>query len=292
MAILQETSRSRTLVAYDRRAVYAVLRDQTPLGLREELRDWRLSARLSPAQIAELDALLSAWVQRALGSLSLRDALMIDEQRGRRVFNLLCTAHARGRATVSADLAARMPELPASLDELPSALAVAPALVALASRARREGLALAALGEDERYAFPTDLEMLLPPPPPALSVGGDPFESPTGWRRRGAALLAVAGVTLLVLPLLLGAIPQHSAGLPLALITLALLVGIKAGWAGYVGSLCIWLVANLPGFRHGSALPASLWPALPLIIAGLAMLWLDPRVRAMWAWIRRQLGGR
>lgn len=291
MAILQEMSRPRALVAYDRRAVYAALRDQTPLGLREDLRAWRFGARLSPAQTAELDAYLSAWVQRALGALALRDALLIDELRGRRVFSLLCAAHARGRATVPAGMAARLPQLPASLNELPAGLAAAPALVALAAQAGREGLALAALAEDEGYPFPDDLETLIPPPP-ALSPDDEPFAPPTGWRRRGAALLAVAGVVLLALPLLLGAIPQRPAGLPLALITLALLVGIRAGWAGYAGSLCIWLVANLPGFHHGSALPASLWPALPLIVAGLALLWLDPQVRAMWAWIRRQLGGR
>lgn len=93
---------------------------------------------------------------------------------------------------------------------------------------------------------------------------------------------------LLLLPLLGGQIPEHPAGLPLALITLALLVGIRAGWAGYAGSLCIWLVANLPGFRHGMALQA-LWPALPLLVVGLLLLSADRRVRAMWRWVRQRL---
>jgi hypothetical protein len=97
-------------------------------------------------------------------------------------------------------------------------------------------------------------------------------------------------MTLLGLPALFGRIPEHPAGLPLALITLALLVGIRAGKAGYAGSLCIWLVAQLPSFRHDTT-ASLIWPALPLLGAGLLLLSVDRRIRAMWAWIRRQVLG-
>ena len=103
-----------------------------------------------------------------------------------------------------------------------------------------------------------------------------------------AALLAATGVTLLATPMLLGYIPARPAGTPLALLTMALLVGIRASWPGYAGAFCIWLVANLPGFRPGSTL-ADFWPALPLILVGLLLLGLDRQVRAMWSWLRERL---
>jgi hypothetical protein len=92
----------------------------------------------------------------------------------------------------------------------------------------------------------------------------------------------------MIIPLLGGTIPQHPAGLPLALITLALLIGISARWAGWVGATSIWLVANLPSFRHGTSALALL-PALPLLAVGVALLILDRRVRALWIWIRQQI---
>jgi hypothetical protein len=292
METLRETPRARMLVAYDRRAVYELLREETPHGLRETLHAGRMGAQLSPAQTRELERHLNAWMQRALGALPLRDALLVDEQRGRRVFSLLCATQTRERASVPAGLVGRLTELPVALDELPGALAAAPALVALAARASRDELALAALDTDDEFPFPEDLVALALASPKPSAPNPPCFEQPGGWRRSSAALLAITGVALLVLPLLLGAIPRQSAGLPLALITLALLVGIKAGWAGYSGSLCIWLVANLPGFHHDSSLPASLWPALPLLTLGLSLLWLDPQVHALWGWLRRRWRGR
>ena len=277
------------LVAYDRQAVYTLLREQTTLGLRALLSTGTLTQQLEPAQIDELDAHLEAWVQRALGPLHLRDALLVDGQRGRRVFSLLCAAQRSEQAPIPTNLISRLPVLPSSLEQIPPSLATAPALVALAARAQRSKLALAILDEAENHPFPDDLEALTPPLPLPAPPTAEPFEQPVGWRRRGALLLTLSGALLLLQPLLQGSIPNHPAGLPLALLTLALLVGIRAGWAGYTGSLCIWLVANLPSFRHGSSLPSSLWPALPLIIVGLLLLWYDPRVRAMWAWIRQQL---
>jgi len=275
------------IVAYDRAAAYALLRGCTPSQLACELRMGRFGARLSAPQAAELDTHLTAWAQRALGELPLRDALLVDEQRGRRVFTLICQAHTTFSAAVPAALAATLPTAPCDLAALPAPLDAAPALAALAA-AGRAGTTLALLYQTDDYAYPTDLLALAPPPLTAHRPAAHRFEQPTGWRRRGAALLAAAGVTLLGLPTLGGRIPEHPAGLPLALLTLALLVGIRAGWQGFLGSLCVWLIANLPGFRHGTNF-ASLWPALPLLAVGLYLLSHDQHVRAMWGWLKERL---
>lgn len=287
MSLPRANEVSVTVAAYDRRAVYAMLRGWTTDRLRAELASGGFGAGLAADRRAELDGHLTAWAQRALGQLPLRDALLVDGQRGRRVFDLLCAATTRARAAAPPEIAAGLPRPPAGLPRAPDGLAGGERLGALAA----EGLDLAVLGPDGAYPFPADLEALTPDPPLPLRPRAPLFEQPTGWRRRIAVLLAVAGVALLALPLMLGRIPDHPAGAPLALLTLALLVGIKAGPAGFAGALCIWLVANLPGFRYGSSLLAILWPALPLMAAGIALLWLDRRVRAMWAWLRRQSGG-
>ncbi|MGQ9926085.1 MAG: hypothetical protein ACUVS4_04355 [Chloroflexaceae bacterium] len=275
------------IVVYDRPLVETILRDWSTQQLAQELRAGQFGTRLNSRQAAELEALLMAWKQRALGPLPLRDALLVDEERGRRVFALICAALAVRRATVPPELRAALPESPVDLEWLPEPLAADPTLSALAETAARDGLRLAVQRAPDEFPYPDNLEALTPPPPRAAHAA-DEFEQPTGWRRNGAILLAASGALLLLLPLLGGQIPEHPAGLPLALITLALLVGIHAGWAGYAGSLCIWLVANLPGFRHGTALQA-LWPALPLLVAGLLLLSADRRVRAMWRWVRHRL---
>lgn len=281
---------SVSLVAYDRQAAYGLLRDGTPAQLRADLLAGRFGARLAPAGQAELEALLTAWVQRALGPMSLRDAMLVDRHRGERVFALICGALTRASAPVEPALAAGLGPAGDELPTLPAPLAAAPELQALGRLAAEKSLALALLREGEGFPLPADLDALTPPAPTPLRRPEPPFEQPTGWRRRIAVLLATGGVALLVLPVLVGQIPDHPAGVPLALLTLALLIGIKAGPAGYAGSLCIWLVANLPGFRHGSSLLSILWPALPLMGVGLGLLSLDRRVRTMWGWLRRQLG--
>lgn len=275
-----------SIVAYDREAVYAIVRDWTAHYLLQELQARRFGARLSAQQAQELAAHLYAWIQRALGTMPLRDALLVDERRGRRVFALLCVALTTARVAVPPGYSATLPPAPSNLEALPPELADTPALGALAEAASA-GLCLATQRAADDFPFPTDLDTLVAPPPQRAATGEDSFEQPTGWRRRIAILLVAGGVLLLALPLLGGVIPEHPAGLPLALLTLGLLVGIHAGWAGYAGSLCIWLVANLPGFRHGIALTA-LWPALPLLAVGLLLLGADRRIRTMWRWIRRR----
>lgn len=278
------------LVAYDRQAVYALLRVCSPHQLREHLRQWRNERRLLPNQVHELETIVWEWEQRALGMVTLRDALLIDPHRGRRAFDLICAAHTPIRIPLSPLLASQIGP-PGAISELPAQVRERHDLAALTQRVASDGLAMAVLNPEEVYPFPDNLHALTPPPT------GDPygmvsFEQPTGWRRRIAILLAGLGVVLLIIPILLGRIPEHPAGLPLALLTLALLIGIRAGRAGWLGSVCIWLVANLPTFRHGLSLFDTLWPGLPLVVVGMILLALDRRIRAMWRWLRQQLFGR
>lgn len=280
---------SYLLVAYDRDAVYAIVRTWTPVRLRSELTAWVHEGRLSQRQCAALQAILLAWEQRALGLVPLRDALLVDPQRGASAFNLICAAFTRAQLAATAALAAHL-DGPRDVAAVPEPWRDHPDVRTLIERAATDGLTLAVLDASAAYPFPTDLVDLTPPPT------GDPygmvsFEQPQGWRRRIAVLLAVSGMALLVLPILTGQIPEDPAGLPLALMTLALLVGVRAGRAGWLGSLCIWLVANLPGFRYGIAPVALLWPGLPLLIVGLIFLALDRRIRAMWRWLRGQFAG-
>jgi hypothetical protein len=280
---------SPLLIAYDREQADALLRGETAQGLRDALRGGRFGLWLSAAERAALDDLLTAWVQRALGAIWLCDAMLVDAQRAAPVYRLICAALTYERAPVPAELAPQLRGLAAGQPLDVAAADADPQLAALVERAQRSQLALALLDGPTGYPLPADLAALRPPPP-RYPHPGDSFEQPSGWRGSLAAAMAAAGVGMLAGPLLLGALPQHPAGMPLALLTLALLIGIRAGWAGFGGSLCIWLVANLPGFRHDSGIAP--WPALPLLSVGVALLACDGRVRLMWAWIRRQIARR
>ena len=110
-------------------------------------------------------------------------------------------------------------------------------------------------------------------PPAAWPPDEPPFEQPVGKRRLVATAFALLGVGLVGLPLLFGQTPTNPAAVPLALLTLALL-GDGDG-----------VVDGLRGFHHNGI--SSLWPFLPLLAFGLLLLALDPRIRAMWRWIRK-----
>ncbi len=280
------------LAVYDRVHACDLLRNWTAQSLRDALHSGHFGATLSPADRAELDGLLTAWVQRALGGVFLRDALCVDEQRGPQVFGLICAGLTRARATMQADVAALLRSR-GSGDLTPSDLADLaihdPALARLADLAAHEGLALALLDQPTGYPPPVNLDDLLPIQLSVRPFSREVFTPPTGLRRAAAISLAVGGMALMIIPMLGGSIPQHPAGMPLALITLALVIGIRAMWTGWMGAICIWLVANLPVFRHDTGLIALL-PALPLLALGLTLLFFDRRVRALWGWVRRQIG--
>lgn len=274
------------IVSYDRAQVIELIRTQSPEALRARLRAGDFDAILDPDGHALLDELLTAWIQRAVGPLTLRDAMLIDPYRGRQVYGILCSMYVDRRVAVPAHLAVHLPAAPTDLAELPPPLADQPELADLAAQAAQAGLVLAWQAQRYDFAPPSNLiELTLPPPQPYRTELV--FEQPTGLRRWIAIVLAVSGVAFLIIPLLFGHIPEHPAGWPLALLTLALMIGIKAGLLGYLGAFCIWLVANLPSLRHDT-LPISLWPDIPLMALGLLLLWRDRRVRAMWRFVRRQ----
>ncbi len=293
----------QTLVIYNQHQAREWLRTWTTRQLLTELNQCQSGGPLTADERAELAALAQAWMQRALGPLPLRDALLIDPQRGVRVYDLLCTMLTQKRCPLPPEAAPLLEPLAcgelnpqqvrARLDAAcaanPQATTQLADLVALLTHAEADGLALVCHADDAaHYPFPDDLETLLPPVPPPFPQQRLRFEQPTGWRRRLAMGLAFLGVGLLGLPLVMGHMPTQPAGLPLALLTLALLVGIRAGWVGYSGSLCIWLVANLPGFHHDTV--ASLfWPGVPLLVLGIILLALDRHVRTMWRWLWQRL---
>jgi hypothetical protein len=269
------------IVAYDRTRAERLLLEWTPQRLLDEVEQGAFDAALGVERAAALRELALAWVQRALGPLPLRDALLVDGARCALAWDLLCEAMVRLRFPAPAGLASGPLDALALPDDAPWA---APLRAAAA-----DGLALATLPARDapRFPAPPDLATLLPPPPRALPPRPPDFEQPAGPRRVLATALALLGAAIIGVPLLLGQEPTRTAGMPLALITAALLVGIRAGPMGYAGSLCIWLVANLPNFHHGSLL--GLWPAIPLLCSGLVLLYMDKRVRAMWRWIRHNL---
>jgi hypothetical protein len=275
------------LAAYDRRQVVALLRDGTPQQLRADLHSGRFEGQLARHEAAYLDELLLAWEQRALGPMSLRDAMLVDGERGPQVYNLICSALTKARAPVPAELAPFLTAAPSDLRTLPPALAADPHLAHLAQLAERDGLVLAWLTRPDQFPTPAELTALIPEPPKSPRDERTLFEPPSGRRRQIAAGLAGLGVTILALPLLIGRIPDSPARWPLALLTIALMIGIRAGPAGFLGAACIWLVANLPGFRHGLSLQ-QLWPAPLLLTLGLYLLSIDRRVQLMWRWIRRR----
>ncbi|NTV65080.1 MAG: hypothetical protein HGA65_16345, partial [Oscillochloris sp.] len=94
-----------SLVAYDRVQARELLRHSTAQHLRDALRGGNFGAALSPEERAELDALLTAWVQRALGYVFLRDAMLVDEQRGAQIFGLICAGLTRDHVTLTPEQA-------------------------------------------------------------------------------------------------------------------------------------------------------------------------------------------
>ncbi|RMG50350.1 MAG: hypothetical protein D6716_08745, partial [Chloroflexi bacterium] len=78
------------IVIYDRTHVLDLIRTQSPETIRGRLRAGDFDTVLDPDGRALLDELLTAWIQRALGPLTLRDAMLIDPYRARQVYGLLC----------------------------------------------------------------------------------------------------------------------------------------------------------------------------------------------------------
>lgn len=281
------------LVAYDDTYAREIIRSWSAQHLRDALRSGNFGISLSTDERTSLDELLTAWVDRALGYVFLRDALLVDGQRGPQVFGLICAALVNTQIIVSDELFTSLRSrsadnfTPANLVDL---TLNNPDLLRISDLAGQQGLSLALLEHPTDYPYPHDLRELLPLAPLRLALNAEHFQPPTGIRRNIAMLLAISGIVLLIVPMLNGSIPEHPAGLPLALITLALMVGIKAGWSGYVGAICLWLVPNLPGFRYDRNI-SELLPYLPILVVGIAFLIADRRIRALWIWVRAQIGG-
>ncbi len=278
-----------TLAAYDRLQALAMVRCWTPQQLFDALQAQQFGTTLHDDEARALATLLQDWMQRALGLVTLRDAIWVDPQRGARVYHLICAAHTVATCAVPPALDKALHALdsaelsPAQVRALPQNTAPQPALEALLQHAERDNLTLVRSPQSQGCSpLPNHLDYLAPLPPPPYQPAKPRFEQPVGWRRTLALLLVIAGVVALGGPLLMGHIPAQPAGLPLGLLTLGLLVGIRAGWPGISGATCLWLVANLPDFHHDQRF--SPWSLL-LVLVGVLLLSFDGRVRALWCWI-------
>ncbi|NJN16391.1 MAG: hypothetical protein HC822_09015 [Oscillochloris sp.] len=138
--IVETVHDAPTLTIYDRRRVFALLQESTPQQLRNDLRAGRFGNNLHAHAAAQLDDLLLAWEQRALGQIHLRDVLLIDHERGPQVYDLICAEYTVSRVAVLPELAAYLVSAPSDLRQLPAPLTNDPQLAQLAARAEREGL--------------------------------------------------------------------------------------------------------------------------------------------------------
>lgn len=281
------------LIIYNRKQVAEILRLWTPQKLATELQMGNFGATLTTHEAQELGQLLQEWLQRALAVLTLRDTLLIDPRRGERVHNLICATTTLGYCALSAESVQGFSPLKdkeaenLTSKQIYAILANDPSASKLFSHLEQTDfteLGFVLSPEDKiSYPFPSDLETLLPPLPKAYQEEQIQFEQPKGWRRILAIMLALLGLTTFLLPLILGQLPTQPAGLPLGLLTLALLVGIHSDWLGFAGAGAIWFVANRPDFRYGS--PLTLFPTLLLLFLGIFLLALDRHVRALWNWV-------
>lgn len=282
------------LLAYDHQHARWLLQYVTPQQVVQQLQSTQFGDQLMPNEREELEVLLDDWIMRALGLVTLRDAVWVDPQRGQRIYHLLCRSLTKAECTLPPDLPMMRP-LEVGKPLLPEHIrlvfhsSLPAALNNFLTLAEQERLAVMVChGPTVSYSLPSDLDMLqLPQPSPYTPPPNVIFRQPTGWRRTAAFAFVLSGVAALGVPLLTGSVPVQPAGLPLGLLTLGLLVGIRAQWQGYVGSVCLWLVPNLPGF-HYDANPSAFLHAIPLLISGSVLLISDAHVRAMWRWILRR----
>ncbi len=297
------------LLVYDQQHVTTLVRDWTADQLYQALQREQFGTSLPLPDQRVLAALLVDWQRRALGQVMLRDAMLVDQRRGAQVYRLLCYSQIRAAQPIP-EIAAHLftpcvpqPDL-AHLHTQITALAAAPdcppptsaelyRLADVVVLAQQPGMVLHCVTTDAdgqpqpiQLPLPDNLLELLPTQAPTLMENPVPrFEPPTGWRRNIAAMLAVAGVIWLLLPLMFGQTPVRPAGVPLGLVTLSLLIGVKAQWRGYVGSVCLWLVPNLPWFHHGEQVD---WlRTLPFLLLGMLLISLDQPIRALWRWLWR-----
>jgi hypothetical protein len=251
----------------------------------------------------ELMGLLQAWIQRALGLVTLRDAIWVDPHRGIRVYSLICRGLTVAEHVVPSDLISEPQRLHGHelvSSEIKNALisqsdehetennatihAERSKILSMLEWAEAQGLTLAYLASPgATYPFAENLDEPVVPRLVPYEYQEHSFERTAGWRR--IATLGLIFLSVLFLGLsFLGRRPSQTTRVSLALFLLAVLVGVRAGWMGYSGAFCIWLVVNL--LRSRQNLHLSFWQGLLLPI-GVILLAFDRPVRGMWRWIMK-----
>jgi hypothetical protein len=299
------------LVVYSKPRARELLHAWTPQQLCDALKSGQFGATLTTGESEELEKLLHEWMQRALGSVTLRDALWVDPHRGARVYDLVCAALTVERCVLPPAAEQVLSELngvdmsPQQVrDMLANGDVYSQDMVCESQREsqhsqgaspsstlhdvveRAESLNLPLTWYHEtgpHYPFPHDLDLDLDldslPCPHAGSCNSSETHSDqsVNWRRTLAVLLVCLGCGGLGVRLLVRHAPPPSTRFSPGLLTLGTLVGIRAGWPGYTGGLCLWL-ASLPhssGQEKGRFL---VWKAA-LFVFGVVFLFSDRQVR-------------
>ncbi len=210
------------LVVYDKSQALALLQTWSPSQLYAALVEQTFGDTLLPVERAALLPLLHEWMVRALGAVMLRDALLVDPQRGQQVYHLLCRAFTREQQPIPSALHRWLAPLhgqsltsPHIRDNLPkigreSVLNNATIhaewakLAMVLQQAADAGWDVVICEDTENqwtYPYPPNLEDLLPPPPlPYEKHTPSSFAHPIGWlgwRHFLTLILVVVGLVLL-----------------------------------------------------------------------------------------------
>lgn len=217
----------RVLVAYDRERVLSWVRERSP--------QWLLTALDAPADDPMADPifatslhdrereilvdLLREWEQRALGIVTLRDAMWVDPLRGEQVFTYLCQLMTVERLPLSEDISAstvqQMVQQAAhgrggasstegdGVDRGATRAHDQPntqfnAIKTLVSRAETDGLDIVYYEQTTpHYPLPANLEELTPPDPLPPDESIEQCGYPTVWQYKIMVVLILLGIIIL-----------------------------------------------------------------------------------------------
>jgi hypothetical protein len=213
----ESTKPMPVLVFYDQQQVDTMLRTWSSSRLHTALDEQTFGGTLALAERAALLHLLDDWKMRALGAVMLRDALLVDPQRGQRVYTLLCCALIYEQHPLTPDLGSwlapwygqlltdsLMQDIRHKIDQelglnsatIPREWVKLAGLLQRAEQAGWGGVVCAGTPHDCSFPLP-DLESLLPPPPAATPPTATVAHT-TRWRRVVLGGLSLLGILVFV----------------------------------------------------------------------------------------------
>jgi hypothetical protein len=209
------------LVVYDKSQALALVQTWSPSQLHTALGEQTFGDTLLPAERAALLHLVHEWMVRALGAVMLRDALLVDPQRGQQVYHLLCRALTREQQQVSPAMHRWLAPLQGqslTLQHIRTILhkigresarnnatihaewAKLAMVLQQAAEAGWDVVCCEDAAQQGAFPYPTDLEDLLPPLPLPYEMHKSSSFAQIGWlgwRHILALILVVVGLVLL-----------------------------------------------------------------------------------------------